>query len=71
MNISAHMDTLGRVVKSLKRFLGVALAYPDGGTSEQPVRKMNTSLKVGDSVGLSTLCKINVISPVNSLTSDG
>ena len=53
MNISAHVDTRGRVVKSLKRIFGVASAYPNGGTSEQPVRKMNTSLKVGDPLGLS------------------
>ena len=53
MNISAHVEIRGRVVKSPKRILGVASAYPNGGTSEQPVRKMNTSLNVGDQVGLS------------------
>ena len=48
VRIRAQVDTFGNVVVSLKRMVGVASAYPKGGTSAQPVKKMNTSLKVGD-----------------------
>ena len=62
MNIRAHLDTQGRVVRSLNWILGEVSAYPNGGTSEQPVRKMNTSLKVGDPVGLCAYgCNNNIM----------
>ena len=53
VNVNAHVDTLGRVVTELKRIFGYTSVYPNGGTSEQPVRKMSTSSKVGDLWGLS------------------
>lgn len=47
MKVNEHVDTLGRAVVSLKQMLGKEPGKPNGGTSEHPVRKINTSFTVG------------------------
>lgn len=63
MNVNAHVDTLGRLLVSLKQISNVLL-NPSGGTSEEPGRKMKMFFRVGD---MGIIWKINKVEPSHSM----
>lgn len=47
VKVNVHVETLGSTAESLKEILGWEPGKPNGGTSEHPVRKINTSFILG------------------------